>query len=156
MDNSNSSRAIHKSWEIRRAKPRDAGPLTDCIDAAYIEAMARLPDLPEMSAGCAEEIENHQVWVATIGPRVVAGLVLMARDDFMILANIAVHPDHQGSGLGRAMLAIGDREAAAHGYDELRLTTHRAMLKNIGLYSRLGWRVVDRQGNKIFMNKTIK
>lgn len=143
------------NWTIRRAEQRDAEALAACIEAAYEAHAARIADLPDVSAGCAEAIAKYQVWVAEIENSLVGGLVMIPEVGFMRLANIAVHPDHKGAGLGRALLARADAEALDQGYRELRLTTHIDMPENVGLYSHLGWQEDRRQGNKVSMKKTI-
>ena len=57
-----------EKWSIRRAEPRDATALSDCIDAAYSVYAPRIKDLPAVSEGISEEIENHLVWVAELVP----------------------------------------------------------------------------------------
>ena len=140
---------------VRRAEFSDADGLARCIEAAYAVYAARIDDLPPVSEGCAEEIAAHLVWVAESGGTIVAGLVLVPGDGFMLLANVAVHPDQRGTGLGRRLLELAESEAAARGYAELRLTTHAAMPETIGLYARNGWEETGREGNKVMMRKTL-
>ncbi len=73
----------------------------------------------------------------------------------MRLANVAVHPDHKGAGLGRALMALAETEALDQGYREMRLTTHVDMPENVQLYAHLGWEQDYRRGNKVSMRKTI-
>lgn len=140
-------------WSIRRARPADADDLAACLDAAYAQYAGRVADLPRMSDGCAEDIARFDVWVAETGGRVVGGLVLMRQDGFMRLANVAVHPDARGTGLGRALIRLAEAEAQALGFREMRLNTHEAMPENIRLYTGLGWEEVGRQGMTVSMRK---
>ncbi len=142
-------------WTIRRAEQGDADALAACIDAAYAPYAKRLSDLPPVSADCAGEIAKHQVWVAEIDGAIVGGLVLIPETGFMRLANVAVHPEQQGTGLGRALLTLADFESETQGYREMRLVTHTGMSENIRLYQRLGWRETERVGNKVSMKKPI-
>ncbi|MEP1699207.1 MAG: GNAT family N-acetyltransferase [Paracoccaceae bacterium] len=109
--------------------------------------------MPAVSDGCAEDIVTNQVWVAVNGDEVVAGLVLIARDGFMKLANLAVHPDHAGKGLGRELITLAERETKRQGYVEMRLNTHVDMPENVRLYQRLGWAEVSRSGSTVSMAK---
>lgn len=143
------------NWTIRRAEHRDAEALSTCIDAAYAQYAARITDLPPVSADCAEEIAKHQVWVAEIESSIVGGLVLIPDEDIMLLANVAVHPDHRGTGLGRALITLAESVSLDQGYREMRLTTHVEMPENIQLYTHLGWKRDRRQGNKVSMKKRI-
>jgi GNAT superfamily N-acetyltransferase len=143
------------NWIIRRAELGDADALSACIDAAYAQYATRIPDLPPVSADRAEEIARYQVWVAEIENDVAGGMVMVPEEGFMRLANVAVHPDHKGVGLGRALIALAESEALDQGYREIRLTTHVDMPENIELYAHLGWEEGRRHGNKVSMTKTI-
>lgn len=143
------------NWIIRRAEHRDAEALSACLDAAYAQYAARIADLPPVSADCADEIARFQVWLAEVANDVVGGLVLVPQDGFMRLANVAVHPDHRGAGLGRAFMELAEAEAREQGYVELRLNTHAKMPENIRLYGHLGWEQTARDGNKVFMKKML-
>jgi N-acetylglutamate synthase-like GNAT family acetyltransferase len=79
----------------------------------------------------AEAIAHHQVWVAEAERQIIGGLVLVPEEDALLLDNIAVHPDRQGRGIGRALLALAEAEALCQGYAELRLYTHETMTENI-------------------------
>jgi len=142
-------------WTIRRAEHRDADALSRCIDSAYAHYAGRIVDLPPVSADCADEIAKYQVWVAETEDGIVGGLVLIPEDGFMRLANVAVHPDTKGAGLGREFMMLAEAEALTSGYRELRLTTHSDMPENVGLYEHLGWELTARQGNKVAMKKAI-
>ena len=88
------------NWTIRRAEGRDADALSVCMDAAYAQYTAWIADLPPVSADCTEEIARFQVWLAEVAKDVIGGLVLVPEGGFMRLANVAVHPDHRGTGPG--------------------------------------------------------
>jgi GNAT superfamily N-acetyltransferase len=143
------------TWTIRRAELRDADALSDCIDAAYADYAVRIPDLPPVSADCAGEIAMHQVWVAEVAKDIVGGVVLIPGDGFMRLANVAVHPDHKGTGLGRALITHAETESLTQGYRELCLTTHVDMPENVRLYAHLGWERVGMTGRKVAMKKSL-
>ncbi len=142
-------------WKIRRATPRDADALGSCLTAAYRKYAGRIDDLPDMAGGSAEDIRNKQVWVAETESGVVGGLVLSAGRRYMMLANVATHPDHQGTGLGRALINLAEEQARAQGFSELRLNTHADMRENITFYTRLGWREIGRTGNTVSMRKPV-
>ncbi|WP_439154268.1 GNAT family N-acetyltransferase [Yoonia sp.] len=138
---------------IRHAQAKDALALASCIDAAYAQYAGRISDLPPVSDGCAEDIAINQVWVAALDDKVIAGLVLVADEGFMKLANLAVHPDHGGTGLGRKLAEFAEREAVRQGFNEMRLNTHVDMPENVRLYQHLGWAEVARSGSTVSMKK---
>lgn len=141
------------NWTIRKAEDRDAIGLSNCIEAAYAPYSARIDDLPPVSADCAAEIAKYQVWVAEFDGKIVGALVLSPEERAMRLANVAVHPDHQGTGLGGTLMALADSESQRQSFCELRLNTHAAMTDNIALYRHLGWEECGRSGNKVSMKK---
>ena len=138
---------------IRRAEPGDADDLGRCLDAAYAHYAERIDDLPPMSEGCAEEIADHLVWVAEASGVILGGLVLIPGDGFMLLANVAVHPDGRGAGIGRRLLTLAETETVARGYPEMRLNTHAGMPETIALYARNGWTETGRRGTTVSMRK---
>ena len=147
-------------WRLRRAEPTDAPALASCVEAAYHHYMPRIGKPPgPMLADYAEVIAHHQVWVAEAERQIIGVLVLIPEEDTLLLDNIAVYPDHQGRGIGRALLELADAEALCQGYDELRLYTHETMTENIALYTRSGW-VETHRGHqagyaRVFMRKRL-
>ena len=142
-------------WTIRRAQPSDADALAACIDAAYADTRARLKDLPDVSAGVADDIKSHTVWVVELDDAIVGGLILMAKDGFALLANVAVDPASGGQGVGRGLITRAEAHCRASGLLELRLSTHVGMPENVVLYERLGWVETGRSGNKVHMTKRL-
>jgi GNAT superfamily N-acetyltransferase len=91
--------------------------------------------------------------------RIAEGIVLMAKAYHVLLDNIAVRPDRQGRGLGRALIAFADAEARRAGLGELRLYTHVKMIENIALYTWLGFTETGRSHesgyDRVFMKKQV-
>ena len=140
---------------IRKAQTFDTDSLVMCIDAAYAEYVKTLPDMPSVSEGCAEEIAQNRVWVAVEENKIIGCLFLKPEEGFMKLANLAVHPDHGGKGMGRSLIALAEKEAKRQGYDEMRLNTHTAIPGNIRLYIHLGWHEYGRAGKTVQMKKIL-
>ncbi len=138
---------------IRPAQATDANALAACIDAAYAQYAERISDMPSVSDGCAEDIAKNQVWVAVQDDQIVAGLVLVAGKGFIKLANLAVHPDHGGKGLGRKLIELAEREAKRQGFGEMRLNTHVDMPLNVQLYQHMGWTEESRSDSTVSMKK---
>lgn len=139
----------------RQAHPADAEALAACIDRAYAQYRAEIPDLPDVSSGVAEDIANHDVWVAERGADIVGGLILVRREDDALLANLAVDPRATGAGIGRALIGLAEEACLKAGRHTLRLATHVAMPGNIALYTRLGWQETGRDGTKVQMEKRL-
>ncbi|NKB86829.1 MAG: GNAT family N-acetyltransferase [Acidobacteria bacterium] len=140
---------------IREAVASDATALAACIDAAYAHYEERIPDLPLVSANCAEQIETNLVWVAEAEGAIVGALVLIPEDGFMRFANVAVHPDFRGAGLGSRLLDLAEFEAVGRGYTEMRLNTHVQMPDNARIYLRRGWVQSGVKGSTVSMTKKL-
>lgn len=146
-----------RSWTIRKAVVSDAKALAECMHSAYLIYESRLggKTLPPMTVDYEEEIRSYPVWVAESDGNLVGGLILMPEDDCMTIANVAVHPQFQGHGLGRGLMALGEAEAKQQGYSELCLATHILLTENISLYTHLGWSETGRDECRVYMRKNI-
>ncbi|MGF1732563.1 GNAT family N-acetyltransferase [Photobacterium kasasachensis] len=146
-----------KTWEIRQAKLSDADSLARCMYDAYSQFKEKLggQDLPPMLVDYEEEIRSYPVWVAYAGEHLVGGLILVFSETYTTIANVAVHPEFQGHGLGRGLIEFAQKQAELRGHKEIRLVTHVGMSANITLYSYLGWKEYERSENKVFMTKLL-
>ena len=146
-----------RSWTIRKAVVSDAEALAKCMHAAYMMYTSRLggKTLPPMTVDYGEEICSYPVWVAESEGSLVGGLILMPQDDYITIANVAVHPQFQGNGLGRGLMSFAEAEAKQQGYSELRLATHILLTENVSLYSHLGWSETGRDQYRVYMRKNI-
>jgi ribosomal protein S18 acetylase RimI-like enzyme len=90
-------------------------------------------------------IVDEQVFVITEGDRVAGLIVLRTAADHLLVENVAVDPDCQHCGNGRALLDFAAQHCRELGFDELRLYTNVAMTENLELYPRLGWSEYDRR-----------
>lgn len=134
---------------IRAATADDAPGLTACIVAAYAPYAAQGLNLPPVSAGIAEDIRDHRVWVAVDDGAIVGGAVLHLNARAH-LANLAVHPEAGGHGIGRALIDTAHEAARKAGHAQMYLATHVDMEQAQALYQRLGWYETGRDGNKAY------
>ncbi|MGM7681932.1 GNAT family N-acetyltransferase [Cytobacillus sp. Hm23] len=126
------------------------------MDAAYSVYLNRFKEkLPPMNVDYEEEIALYPLWVAESDNEVIGGLVLLFEDEYSTLANVAVHPNYQGLGLGRSLLQFAETEARSRGYMEIRLATHVLLTENISYYLHLGWIEFDRDAKRVYMKKNI-
>ncbi len=144
------------NWTIRRAEKKDAAALADCFDAAYSIYAPRIADLLAVSDGIEDDIERNVVWVAARDNQVIGGLVLLPKEDHVVLANVAIDQSATGAGLGRAFMDLAETEARKLGHEKLRLSTHVDMPENVRLYEHLGGHKIGRSGNKVHMEKSLK
>jgi GNAT superfamily N-acetyltransferase len=124
----------------RLAVAADLAAMRRIVTAAYEKYVARIGKPPApMLDDYAAHIRDGTAWVME-SEGVVAGLVvLLPRADHLLLDNIAVDPQCQGKGIGRALLDFAGHEARRQGHAEMRLYTNAAMTENLAMYPRLGW-----------------
>lgn len=65
-------------------------------------------------------IERGEVWLLDVGGEVVGVAVLELKPDHLFVYSIAVRPDRQGKGHGKALLEFTFRQAVQHGVGEVR------------------------------------
>lgn len=141
--------------QYRRADAGDEPGLKRCIDAAYAIYHDRISDLPDVSGGLDQDIQNNLVFVALIHAQIVGGIILVPHAQHLHVANLAVSPDHMGHGIGRHLLAVAEGEAMQLNLKHMQLSTHVAMPENVTFYTRLGWQETERTGNKVTMGKAL-
>jgi ribosomal protein S18 acetylase RimI-like enzyme len=146
---------------LRTARPDDCAAVEAIVAAAYSVYIGRIGKAPGpmlddyaglIASGAVSVLEDPDGMIAAL-------IVLLAKPDHLLLDNIAVHPDRQGRGLGRRLIAFAESEAIRLGYTELRLYTHERMTENIALYTRLGFRETGRGHDagydRVFMKKAL-
>ncbi len=142
---------------IRPAVASEADVLREIVHAAYAHYVARIGKPPgPMLDDYAARIADSQPWELDDAGRIVGMLVLEERPDALLLDNIAVRPECQGSGHGRALMAFAEAEARRRGFAQVRLYTHALMTENQALYRRLGYaetgRVTEQGFDRVYMH----
>jgi len=149
---------MKKQWMIREAKLDDAVPLQRCMElayAAYQQCMGGVR-LPPMDLDYATEIRDYPAWVAESEGEIVGGLFMMFEESEASIANIAVHPEFQGQGLGGGLMRHAEGVAKERGYAHLHLATHVLLSENVSLYQHLGWSEAGRDDSRVlYMRKLI-
>jgi ribosomal protein S18 acetylase RimI-like enzyme len=137
--------AVVTDVHIRRGGTADGEAAAAITDAAYrrwVPVIGRRP--APMTADYTAVAGEGALWLAEAGRTPVGVLVLRDHDDHLLIESVAVAPDAQHSGVGRALLAFAEHCARSRGIAELRLYTHERMTSNIALYERLGYRITRR------------
>lgn len=115
----------------------------------------RLPDLPDVSAGIAEEIAAGTVTVAERAGQPVGAIIVHVSGSRAHLVNVATDPGERGRGTVRALIDHALRAARAEGAQVIALATHVAMPENVTLYTRLGWQEMGREGKRVLMERAL-
>jgi ribosomal protein S18 acetylase RimI-like enzyme len=146
--------------EIRPGRPDDVPAIGALVEAAYAPWVARVGRRPApMDADHAGPVAEGGAWVAVEGGRLVGVLEVRPGRGHLLLEDVAVHPDRQGEGIGRALIAHAEALAAAAGLPEVRLYTNERMHENVTLYAALGYQETGRgeQGGfrRVFLRKRL-
>jgi ribosomal protein S18 acetylase RimI-like enzyme len=136
---------------LRRAQAEDAQAVAALVDAAYGHYVERIGFRPRpMTDDYTQVIRDKRVTVAEAEAAIVGVIVLGADDEGFFIDNVAVHPSHHGTGVGRSLLEFAEAEARRTGFDSIYLYTHEQMTENIALYSRIGYEEYDRRPQEGF------
>ena len=149
---------MKKQWQIRPATVDDASGLQQCMKLAYAGYQERMEgrQLPPMELDYRAEISEYPTWVAEYNDNIVGGLTMIFKPDDATIANVAVHPDFQGQGLGKALMNFSDAQAKQRNYSQSRLATHILLSENVSLYRYLGWVEYDRDDVRVYMRKNLE
>ncbi|MFC4350710.1 GNAT family N-acetyltransferase [Fodinicurvata halophila] len=145
---------------IRPAEPSDLAAVERLVEAAYDHYVPRIGKPPgPMLDDYAAHIAHGRIHLLCRETTLLGLVVLIEAEGRMLLDNVAVHPDAQGQGLGRRLIAFAEERARQAGHDRLQLYTHEAMVENLALYRRLGFREIRRVEEKgyrrVYMEKTL-
>jgi GNAT superfamily N-acetyltransferase len=144
--------------EIRPAVSGDAAACRSLVRAAYQHYVPRMGREPQpMSDDFEALIAGGGVWVADDDADVVAVLVLETAPDHLLVENLAVAPDRQGTDLGSGLLVFAEEQGRTRGLPEVRLYTNEAMTENLSYYVRRGFVETHRSGDsgyrRVFFTK---
>jgi ribosomal protein S18 acetylase RimI-like enzyme len=145
---------------IRAARPGEADTIRDLVHAAYSHYIPRIGKPPgPMLDDYAARIADDQAWILEDAGRITGILVLEETPGGFLLDNIAVPPEFQGKGYGRALVEFAEAEARRRGFAEIRLYTHEMMTENIALYTRVGFkethRISEKGYDRVYMTKQL-
>jgi ribosomal protein S18 acetylase RimI-like enzyme len=146
--------------QIRAAQGPDVAVLHDIVERAYgiyVERIGRRP--APMDDDYAEKLRESDVFVAVDDGEIIGLIVLLLAEDHLLIENVAIDPERQGEGVGRALMAHAETYASDRRIPELRLYTNAAMTENLTLYPRLGYRENDRRTEnglkRVFFSKRL-
>jgi GNAT superfamily N-acetyltransferase len=131
--------------EIRLARSEEADAIRALVRAAYALYVPRIGREPSpMNDDYPALIAAARVWVIDHEGELAGVVVLEDTPDALQVENVAVRPQSQGRGLGRALLSFADDEARRRGYGAVILYTNVHMTENVARYPKLGYVEVGR------------
>lgn len=132
--------------DISPMTQEDAGEVLTVQRAAFVsEALiygsVQMPALTQSLEELQAELRDGIGLTARINGRLVGSLRAAESPDLLLIGRIAIAPDMQGEGIGRALLEAAERQSAA---PEAELFTGSLSEANIRLYERCGYRESER------------
>ena len=128
------------SLTIRRATIKDSDDLLKIAEIAYDKYLPLMDKKPApMLADFNKHIAEDIVFIALAEVEIIAGYVVLQQiKGQWWLDNIAVHPNHQGQGIG-TKLRIEAENYVSILSDTIQLYTNIVMADNISWYERAGY-----------------
>jgi ribosomal protein S18 acetylase RimI-like enzyme len=156
--------SLDQQMMITAALPEDAQAILALQKLAY-QSEARLyndfsiPPLLQTLEELRQEFGHKTVLKASQGQGIIGSVRGFQKEGTCFVERLIVHPDHQGRGLGTALMQRLERTFPEAHRAEL-FTGHKS-LKNIRLYERLGYRIFRREAvnqtlSFVFMEKSIE
>lgn len=135
--------------KIRRADPGDEQTVQRISADAYIPAyMSVLGTIPRPATeDYGPRIQRGEVWILEIEAESTGIVVLEENTDHLLLYSIAVRPEAQRKGYGKALLDFADKRAIELGLCEVRLYTNEQMERNLRLYRQHGFVQVGKRSH---------
>jgi len=141
----------------------DAGEVLTIQRAAFVsEALiygsVDMPPLTQTPDELEAELRESDGWVARVDGRLVGAIRSRESEGLLLIGRIAIAPDMQGSGIGRALLHAAESHSGA---EEAELFTGSLSEANIRLYERCGYvetvRVDQGEGvQEVYLRKRLR
>ncbi len=129
---------------IKIARSTDVLAIENIIQQAYHKYVAIMPKEPApLLENYSEVVQGGSTFIGMQGEEAVAVMVLKEHEEFMLINNLAVAPDYQGKGWGKAMLQLGEVLANKRGKMQTQLYTNEMMADNVSFYQNAGYQISD-------------
>lgn len=145
---------------IRIAVEDDRQAILECVDDAYRKYIDRIGKKPApMFANYLELISKSLVYVATDKEQLKGLIVLILKENYLLIENVAVYSIFQGEGIGRRLIEFAFMLAKEAGLQEVRLYTNELMNENLLYYPKFGFIVLNRSiedgYRRVYMSKSL-
>lgn len=155
--------------EIRRAKQDELGEIMELISKCVQVMQADGSDQWDANYPNKEIIEQdiqQGTLYVCVEDHVIAGILVLDENEseeyktiqwvqnqgpHLIMHRLAVHPEVQGKGIARKLIAFAEDYARANGYTSIRLDTYAKNARALQIYPRLGY---EHRGEVRFPNRT--
>lgn len=132
--------------QLRRAGATDAAAIRELVNRAYEKWVPLVGRKPRpMLADYDNAVIAHHIDVIELDGHLAGLIEMMPEERDLFVVNLAVDPQFQGRGVGKALMLHADDVAREMGFSSLRLMTLSVMQSNITLYQRFGYVTFDRE-----------
>lgn len=125
---------------IHYAHPRDLTEIVNLINLAYLVERHFVSGPRIGDSAIAERIAAQEMLILRASDRPVATAHVRLSAQVGHLGLVSVHPDAQGCGLGKRIIAVAEGIAAARGANQMRLQVVNLREELPEFYRRLGYR----------------
>lgn len=112
-----------------------------------------------MLADYMELISKNLVYVITDNEELQGVIVLIPKENFLLIENVAVHPSFQEQGIGRKLIEFAITFAEEACIQEVHLYTNELMTENLMYYPKFGFIEVERRiedgYRRVYMSKSL-
>lgn len=145
---------------LRPATREDLSAISGCARAAYVGYVPRIGREPAPMVADFEALAAAGEVHVLIDGGVLAGFIVMRSGaGHLFVENVAVHPDRQGRGFGRRLMAFAEAAARERGLPALELYTNVKMTENFAFYEGLGFVETERRHedgfDRVYLRKTL-
>jgi len=143
---------------IRIAEEYDRQVILECVDDAYRKYIDRIGKQPApMLANYAELISKGLVYVATDKEQIKGLIVLILKENYLLIENVAVYNLFQGQGIGRRLIEFAFMLGKEESLQEVHLYTNELMNENLLYYPKFGFielkRSIEDGYKRVYMSK---
>lgn len=144
MADSDHKAARRHTFQIRVAQAKDAGAVSDCLQAAFAQhrdeySPAAYADTVLDTEGVSRRMREMCLFVAVSERKIVGSVGCAVNGEEGHLRGMAVVPGWQGKGVGSGLLAVAEAELKKHGCHCITLDTTEPLLRAIQLYENHGY-----------------
>jgi GNAT superfamily N-acetyltransferase len=130
---------------LRRAVATDARAVRALTRLAYSKWVAAIGREPKpMTADYERAVADHIIDVWEENGELLALIEIIPEANYLLVENIAVHPDQQGKGVGDKLLHHAEQLALSLGFDNVQLYTNASFESNLQFYARRGYEEFQR------------
>lgn len=140
---------MNENFQIRQARPDDENAIRQIAGESYAIYLGRMEKKPfPLLDNYALHIANGNAFVLVNNGAIRGYIILMTRENDLLPDNLAVAPDCQKLGPGRALVKFAEEMARKNGLSAISLYTNEAMTENLAWYARQGFEEMERREEK--------